>query len=574
MRQQQSNNLSSLLNDASKSFNKKNHIAPPVKLLFDAIQRGDLQKVKKIINTRKKPIHFDWQLSQGYTVGYRALELAYFRTPPRLGVAKFLLANKKLKININEKYYGQALLHHLCLIENLPALEDFVKIPGVNINLQNADGRTALHLACLMGNLRMVELLINANAQLNIKDMTKSFAIDLAIERGHSSVVDFLKNYASKNTKSANEPLLKTQNAEQQKQPEQSILTEQKAADEFAQNTSNQLKIKSDIQSAYLDHQSHEAKTSEDERANSSQSEMEDAESQGLSGSSGEESGSAISETNSSASNSPANTSSPELQRQPPACEDSDDSFSDFIANNAGSLFQENDQMFMDNVLAIKPYESKEEFCDTQPELNSIDAYIVNCRFFIANDPVTRSIRSYLRFDSIKFQTPSSVEEYCLKTGLENLDQVSSRNYAEKSNKNNLYSNTFSLWHTIFAERPKSLKTFDLHLAAEKGNMKLVKLLCDDAYVEIGGLDSVGRTPLHYATIHGQYNMAIFLGGICPVSIVVKDKAGLTPLQYAFNKQFTKIYDGLQEIYSRNLSQDMQDEKDLEMHCQFLTSEP
>lgn len=55
------------------------------------------------------------------------------------------------------------------------------------------EGSTPLHLAILTGNLKHVEVLVKANADVNIKDLaSNNTALHLAIIEKHKTIVEFL----------------------------------------------------------------------------------------------------------------------------------------------------------------------------------------------------------------------------------------------------------------------------------------------------------------------------------------------------------------------------------------------
>ncbi|XP_072314287.1 uncharacterized protein [Eucyclogobius newberryi] len=63
---------------------------------------------------------------------------------------------------------------------------------GADVNCQDEDGRTALSLACEMGQLDVVKLLVRFNADPDISDAWGNSALMYAAFSGHSQVVEFL----------------------------------------------------------------------------------------------------------------------------------------------------------------------------------------------------------------------------------------------------------------------------------------------------------------------------------------------------------------------------------------------
>lgn len=63
----------------------------------------------------------------------------------------------------------------------------------VNVNTIDSQGRSPLHIAALTGNIELVEMLLNKNAQTDIKDKNYgSSPLHLACWKGNSSVAAML----------------------------------------------------------------------------------------------------------------------------------------------------------------------------------------------------------------------------------------------------------------------------------------------------------------------------------------------------------------------------------------------
>lgn len=70
---------------------------------------------------------------------------------------------------------------------------------NIRIDQFNSNGFTALHLACDVGNLEIVNLLIDAGADLFIKSKTnKRSALQIASEIGHFEIAEFLISIGAK----------------------------------------------------------------------------------------------------------------------------------------------------------------------------------------------------------------------------------------------------------------------------------------------------------------------------------------------------------------------------------------
>ena len=76
---------------------------------------------------------------------------------------------------------------------NLQKVKEEVK-QGVNINIQNGYGNTALIWASMNGNLDMVKFLILKGANINIRNGDGDAALIYASRYGRSDVVEFLNS--------------------------------------------------------------------------------------------------------------------------------------------------------------------------------------------------------------------------------------------------------------------------------------------------------------------------------------------------------------------------------------------
>ena len=77
----------------------------------------------------------------------------------------------------------------------------------ININHQDSYGLTALHYAATHDRLDLIETLINNGANILIKDNQNKSALDYAIEKNYTSVVDYLSiqyNYCELNQNLSN----------------------------------------------------------------------------------------------------------------------------------------------------------------------------------------------------------------------------------------------------------------------------------------------------------------------------------------------------------------------------------
>ena len=69
---------------------------------------------------------------------------------------------------------------------------------GADVNIKDNNGRTPLHVACLLGHKDAVELLIAKSADISVKDNKEQTALSLAKEQGHEEIVELLRKHGAK----------------------------------------------------------------------------------------------------------------------------------------------------------------------------------------------------------------------------------------------------------------------------------------------------------------------------------------------------------------------------------------
>lgn len=69
---------------------------------------------------------------------------------------------------------------------------------GANVNARGDDGKSALHYACIEGNLDILELLIKSNADMNILDRYGSYPLDFAVHHNHEKLIKVLEGHGAK----------------------------------------------------------------------------------------------------------------------------------------------------------------------------------------------------------------------------------------------------------------------------------------------------------------------------------------------------------------------------------------
>ena len=64
---------------------------------------------------------------------------------------------------------------------------------GADLNVQDKNGDTALHWACMSGKIQAVKLLINAGADINCKNHEGDNCFDAAVKQDHHDIAKYLK---------------------------------------------------------------------------------------------------------------------------------------------------------------------------------------------------------------------------------------------------------------------------------------------------------------------------------------------------------------------------------------------
>jgi hypothetical protein len=105
--------------------------------------------------------------------------------------------NIKPSTNSNTNIDTDKLYRNLLLIAKkgdrekfLEILEQMYSLPPelININYQDENGFSALHFSCDEGNLKIVDILLNANCETNIKNNEKKTPLHLASKRGYFDI--------------------------------------------------------------------------------------------------------------------------------------------------------------------------------------------------------------------------------------------------------------------------------------------------------------------------------------------------------------------------------------------------
>jgi hypothetical protein len=101
------------------------------------------------------------------------------------------LAEKNADVNEVEIESGRSALHFACTCGHAAVASKLVEHPAINLNLQDFEGNTPLHLSAEAGQKRVVGILLEAGAQLAYTTNSGQTAEQIARANGHVSVEHF-----------------------------------------------------------------------------------------------------------------------------------------------------------------------------------------------------------------------------------------------------------------------------------------------------------------------------------------------------------------------------------------------
>ena len=107
--------------------------------------------------------------------------LSYAIKRNKKDIIDLLLTSPIIDINFQNSNKN-SYLHLAVLNQNLDLINELIN-KGIDMNLQNEDGNTALHLAYKIGNKNIIETLINNNINTNIKNNNGELAINIKPEK-------------------------------------------------------------------------------------------------------------------------------------------------------------------------------------------------------------------------------------------------------------------------------------------------------------------------------------------------------------------------------------------------------
>lgn len=183
------------------------------KELVNACRNGDLELIKKLIESDKLHIHPDYFNSSYYDSGVSDLLLEMTMNED-LDIIQYLLTSTPLKDNQELEKYLNVILHIACWNDRFDAVKFVLSSPELSKHAEiNSDDGDALKYACKMNNLHIVDYLLNSS-DLKEKaviqhtlwfyigsdnlNLTK-YLLDYVPDKEFSSALDFIFIYACGN---------------------------------------------------------------------------------------------------------------------------------------------------------------------------------------------------------------------------------------------------------------------------------------------------------------------------------------------------------------------------------------
>ena len=163
--------------------------------IFDLIRENDIESIRSLVETFKEDMddEFNKINEQGQTPLHVAITQR--QTDGTLGNLEIcqLLINGGADVNIQDNDGDSPLLDAFKVnIVNLNIIRLLVETPNINVNIVDRNGRTALHLASGNGLTPVVQLLIDAGADLNKEDDGNRTPLHYASLEGYIEIVQYL----------------------------------------------------------------------------------------------------------------------------------------------------------------------------------------------------------------------------------------------------------------------------------------------------------------------------------------------------------------------------------------------
>lgn len=149
--------------------------------IFDIARKGTLHELKELLQS------YPLAIDMPNDAGYNALTLACYNSNNE--VAKYIVEQTK-NINANNGY-GTALM--AATVKGNIELVEYLIQHNADMNISDANGKTALHYAVVFNSYEIVEFLIKAGAKFDLKDNRGNTAKDYAKLKSNKKILTLFK---------------------------------------------------------------------------------------------------------------------------------------------------------------------------------------------------------------------------------------------------------------------------------------------------------------------------------------------------------------------------------------------
>ena len=119
----------------------------------------------------------------------RAIKNGVELTRGQANIAEILI-KKGVNLNLQDKKGDTALM--MAIIRGLANIAELLIKKGADITLQNTNGETALTLAIYKNQIKIIKLLIKKGAKLNLQNIEENIAFNMALYNGQKKIVKLL----------------------------------------------------------------------------------------------------------------------------------------------------------------------------------------------------------------------------------------------------------------------------------------------------------------------------------------------------------------------------------------------
>ena len=144
-------------------------------LLCEGCRSGNIEQVRKALQQ-----HTNLNVSLKMPLG-KMTPIFFCASEGYVEIAKLLIEHKRDIINGRMEFDGSTCLHHAASHDQPEMCEMFIRA-GMYVNVQDKLGRTPLMDAAEIGSLRVIEVMLRYNAELNVLDNDRHTAISYCLD--------------------------------------------------------------------------------------------------------------------------------------------------------------------------------------------------------------------------------------------------------------------------------------------------------------------------------------------------------------------------------------------------------